>query len=88
MSLKDTLEKHWPPDRIKMQCRVCNSTLYDTVRDNERYSVPIFIVTSKMQMRAKEHKNKTGHNSFQADVEKPEPINEVDINLTVNVVNG
>lgn len=85
MTLKDTLEEHWPPSRVIAECGECDSELFDTEKErpikiNGGWSVTSDLIT----ICALKHREESGHNDLQVGINSTTPVREIEATITVN----
>lgn len=83
MTLEGKLEEHWPPSRVVAECGECGAELFDTEKERpSTWSAPILsdvIVTFALK-----HREESGHNDLQVDINSMAPVREIDATVTVN----
>jgi len=74
------LKDEMPIDRLKAYCGECEERFFDSATDAEKSAL---IAGDIIAVQAKAHRNTTGHDDLQVDIEKPVPVKEIDATITV-----
>jgi hypothetical protein len=83
MTLEEKLEEHWPPSRVIAECGECGGELFDTKK--ERPSTwSSGILSSLITMFALKHREESGHNDLQVNINSTTPVREIEATITVN----
>lgn len=78
------IRENAPYRRIKATCGVCSARLYDYPGYNDPpIDTPSYIETA-IVMRARVHREATGHDSLDVEITPREEVEPIDCTITVN----
>ena len=81
MRLGKTLKEKMPIERVVAECGVCGVELYDSLK--EKPNRP-HITGAIIETQTHSHREKTGHEDLQINIDKPTPVKEIDATINVN----
>jgi len=80
-SLGDVLEEEMPIERLTAECGVCGFSMFDS---NESTGATPHISGDIIASYAKKHRNLTGHDDLQVEIDKRAATQKIDVTVTVN----
>lgn len=83
MTLEGKLEEHWPPNRVIAECGECGEELFDTKKERVAIWQASYFSTLIAAFASK-HREDTGHNDLQVDINSTTPVREIEATITVN----
>lgn len=79
--LGDTLKEQMPLDRVLAKCGECGIELFDSEKSDEGSPK---IVGNIIEMEARAHRSKTGHDDLEVGIDKPPTVEPMECHVTVN----
>lgn len=80
-SLGDVLEEEMPIERLTAECGVCGFSMFDSKKTTG--ATPL-IADNIIATHAEKHRNKTGHDDLQVEIDKRAATQNIDVTVTVN----
>jgi hypothetical protein len=83
MNLETALEENWPPSRVIAECGECGGELFDSKKEKPAMYGPSYY-SSLITTLARSHRQKSGHNDLQVNINSTTPVREINATITVN----
>lgn len=84
MTLRQTLNEHWPIDDVIVSCDECGSVIVHlSASDNRVWPSPIGYAV-EIENQVYEHRQRYGHESVTVDITECSELKEIDLDITVD----
>jgi hypothetical protein len=82
--LEYALERHWPPNRVVVNCKECEKTILDTEKQQTNY-LSANHLSSLIEVHSQKHREVSGHSSIDVGIDtNPAPVREIDCEVIVD----